>query len=130
MEIWHGHIGTDGRPRLPLNIKGNVAQLEFEAVIDTGFSGFLYMPILASIPLGVFLESTSRVTLADGSVVTVLLAQFQVEVMGDKRMGRTMLDVGGGNDVLIGMEFMRNFSRVLQVDGMQGVSLIERDALR
>jgi clan AA aspartic protease len=128
MEVWLGKIGEDGRPRLPLKIRGGVNQLDFEAVVDTGFTGFLYMPILASIPLGVLLESTSRVTLADGSEITVLLAQFEVEVMGDKLTGWAMLDMDGGNDVLIGMEFMRNFSRVLHVDGLQNVLLIDRVA--
>ena len=125
MEVWLGKIGTDGRPRLPLKISGSVNKLDFEAIIYTGFTGFLYMPILASIPLGVLLESTSRVTLADGSEITVLLAQFEIEVMGDKLTGWAMLDMGGGNDVLIGMEFMRNFGRVLQVDGLQTVVLMD-----
>lgn len=126
---WSGHIGADGRPRLPLKIKGLLQQVDFEAVVDTGFTGFLYMPLLAAIPVGVLLHTTGRVTLADGSEVTVLLAQLEVEVQGDKLPALTMLDIGGGNDVLVGMEFMRNFRRTLQVDGFGSCSLLDRDWL-
>jgi len=129
MNGWLGHLGADGRPRLKLKIIGPNADQEFEAVIDTGFTGFLHMPLLDAIPLGVILQGTAAVNIADGSSVTVLLTTFEVEVDGDKRPGSIMLDMGS-NLVLIGMEFLKIFDRFLTVDVISGPYMIERSKLQ
>jgi predicted aspartyl protease len=121
MEIWDGHTGSDGSPRIVLKLRGRTTQREFTALIDTGFSGFLYIPLLVAIPLGVFLDSLSDATLADGSTIRVLLSEFEGDISGTPFHGEAMMGFQGGNDILLGMEFLRTTDRALFVDGIDHV---------
>lgn len=113
MPSWTGFLDNSGTPCLRISIKGpfNPGQ-EFDAVIDTGFSGFLSMPLVQAFPLGLILYGTTTVTLADGSSDYKLTAQAMV-VMGDvHEIGIAILEPSS-SEVLIGMEFLKTFNRVL-----------------
>ena len=57
---------------IPLTVQGPAGQTQdIEAVIDTGFSGFLTLPSGAVVELGLPFVNTSQVTLADGSEATL-----------------------------------------------------------
>lgn len=58
-------------PLVVLVVQGPSGQAsEIEAIIDTGFTGFLTVTPALATELGLALEGTSRATLADGSEVT------------------------------------------------------------
>src|ERR1035437_3015731 len=70
-----GFLDGNGRPCIKVAIWGlhrNFSQ-EFEAMIDTGFTGFLSIPISSAFPLGLTLYGTTTYTLADGSSSPKLL---------------------------------------------------------
>jgi predicted aspartyl protease len=57
-----GYLESNGHPCIKIKvhgISGDLAQ-EFEAMIDTGFNGFLLMPIMAAFPLGLPLYGTAE----------------------------------------------------------------------
>ena len=56
---------------IPLSLRGPAGQAqEVEAVIDTGFTGFVTLPPSLVAELGLVLMGTSEATLADGSEVS------------------------------------------------------------
>ena len=56
---------------IPLSLRGPAGQVqEVEAVIDTGFTGFVTLPPSLVAELGLVFMGTSEATLADGSEVS------------------------------------------------------------
>ena len=112
--MWTGSLDKTGSPTLKISIFGltpDFAQ-EFEAVIDTGFSGFISMPITQAFPLGLIIYGTTTVQLADGSTQFKLTAFGTASKEGKSQAGIIILDQNS-NDVLIGMDFLRKFEKVL-----------------
>lgn len=66
-----GVVNAAYEPVVVLVVQGPSGQAsEIEAIIDTGFTGFLTVTPALATELGLALEGTSRATLADGSEVT------------------------------------------------------------
>jgi hypothetical protein len=77
------------------------------AIIDTGFTGFLSMPLLQALPLSLVLAATVTVTLADGSTAPKLLVGAKVTLpSGQTTSGLVVLEENPACDVLMGMEFL------------------------
>lgn len=134
MDIWTGFLDKSGSPALKISISGPLpnSEQEFDAVIDTGFTGFVSMPLLKAFPLGLLLYGTTEVTLADGSNAVKLTAKGAVKIGGRMEIGVIILEPSSV-DVLLGMDFPTKFERVLFVHrGKQGIMLMaekEFDAL-
>ena len=67
MLIQTGYFDKIGNPCLKFHLAGvhhDIPGLEFEAVIDTGFTGFLVLPMVQAFPLGLPLHGTTSATLA------------------------------------------------------------------
>lgn len=109
-------LSSAGHPYIKVKVYGisdNLAQ-EFDALIDTGFTGFLMLPLTAAIPLGLTLISTTTYTLADGSSSLVLVALGTVEYEGQKVMGPISLEANVNcKDTLLGMDFIRQANQLL-----------------
>jgi predicted aspartyl protease len=101
---------------------------EFEAIIDTGFTGFLMMPILSAFPLGLILYGTSNYTLADGSTSTNLLALGKVKVAGEEEAVSGVIVLGTDCDLLLGMDYLRLSKRSLVVSD-KGVMLVGEEVV-
>ena len=71
---------------VPLTVQGPAGQTQdIEAVIDTGFTGFLTMPSAVVMGLGLPFLNTSQVTLADGSEATLNVYRATVLWDGEPR---------------------------------------------
>jgi predicted aspartyl protease len=114
MPPWIGYLDNTGSPRLKLSIAGAfpASNQDFEALIDTGFSGFVAMPLISAFPLGLILFGTTTVTLADGSNSPRLTAIGTASIGSESQDGVIILEPNS-NDVLIGMDFIKKFGRVL-----------------
>lgn len=101
---------------------------EFEVMIDTGFTGFLLMPIMSAFPLGLPLLGTGNYTLADNSTSAKLLAHGNV-IIGDEDpvTGIVVLEPNECT-VLLGMDFLRRAKRCLSVS-VKGVALTDEDTV-
>ncbi len=72
---------------IPLSLQGPAGQAQqVEAVIDTGFTGFLTLPPSLVEELGLVFKGTSEATLADGSEVSFDAYDATVLWEGDQRV--------------------------------------------
>jgi predicted aspartyl protease len=124
---WSFNHAESPRVRIGLNGVSPHASREFDAIVDTGFTGFISMPMKDAIPLGLVLSGTTSATLADGSSSHKLTALGTAIVGEESNLGVVLLSLGSGpSDVLVGMEFLRAFNKTLFVRGQQ-VELVDTD---
>jgi predicted aspartyl protease len=117
MLIAAGFFDSNGNPSLRIGLAGvfNNKGTEFDTIIDTGFSGFIAMPLIKAFPLGLPLAGTTSVTLADGASHTKLIAIGKATV-GDRTKDGIVILEPSSNDILIGMDFLRTFGLALSLD--------------
>ena len=99
--------------------------LELTGIIDTGFTGFLQLPLAYAIELALPLEGTT--TVADGSTAAKLLATGRAALDGEQQDGTVIVEFSS-SEILIGMEFLRRFDKALLVS-RSGVQLIDESGL-
>ena len=100
---------------------------KYTGIVDTGFTRFLQIPLIHAFALGLPLEGTITLTLADSSQATCLTALAQVTLNGTTLVGIVVLSPTS-EDILLGMEFLRRFQRALVV-GRDRIFLIEEESL-
>ena len=130
MASWDGTIDSSGSPRIKISVYGINEGLarEFDALVDTGFSGFLAMHMVQAFPLGLVLSGTANVTLADGSQIANLTAIGSIAIGGETQSGIILLE-NNPCDILVGMDFLRTFHRVLLVHAVHGLTLVEEKVI-
>jgi len=118
----------NGNPSLKFQLSGvfNQTPVEFTAIIDTGFTGFIAMPLIKAFPLGLPLFGTTQVTLADGQTQTKLVAQARATIGSQTKIGIVILEPSS-SDILIGMDFLRTFKLALFVTST-GIVLLDEGA--
>lgn len=109
-----------GCPIVEIEVSGPFAQPQkFTAMVDTGFSGFLSLPILKAFPLGLLLQGTMGITLADGSTHPRLTARGLVKFDAKSVIGLVVLE-WQNTDVLLGMDFLKKFGKRITIDAVGG----------
>ena len=102
--------------------------VEHTGIIDTGFTGFLQLPLGVAFELALPLEGTTSVTLADASTTIKLTATARATVCEQSRSGSVILETASP-EILIGMEFLRRFDIALFVT-RDLVSIVSEEDLR
>jgi predicted aspartyl protease len=130
MTLKTGYLDDAGHPHIKIKVWGLSADFgrEFEAMIDTGFSGFLMLPLVQALPLALTLFGTTTYTLADGSQSPKLLAHGSIDHEGEITSGLIVLEASPSSGPLVGMDFLKQSSKVL-VLGRQGVFLLDEGDL-
>jgi clan AA aspartic protease len=108
----HGYFDHEDRPRIPVSLFGNRAELTLDALIDTGFDGALCVPTLLAIPLGLELHGRIQYELADGTIKRELT--FQAIVHLGTEVHRTEIILTESEDTLLGSELLDGY--VLEID--------------
>lgn len=109
-----GTIRGTGTPLLALQVigKGGVG-ITVEGVLDTGFDGFLCLPVPLAVSLGLELIDVTRTELADGTVV-----EDELVFAGQAEWDGVVMDVDilltRSADVLIGTAFLKEY--LIQLD--------------
>lgn len=105
-----GYFEIQGSPVFKVRIGPvGAASEEIEAVLDTGFNGFVSMPAALATQLQFKpSRSAAKVEMADGSVGSKPLAEAIVTLDSRNREGPVIIE-RKGNDVLLGMEFLKAF---------------------
>lgn len=99
-------IDSENQVRIEIEIQGLYKKVPYGAILDTGFSGGLLLPLITAVELGLEKVGGGNVVLADGSVKTLPIFLCKV------KMGGKINDVSTivmGNDVLIGMELITGY---------------------
>ena len=111
-----GVVNADREPVVTLAIQGPSGQSrEIEAVIATGFTGFLTVTPELATELGLALVGTSRATLPNGREVTFDV--YDVAVLWDGQTRHVLADAVGTTP-LVGMRLLARHSLDIElVDG-------------
>lgn len=102
-------------PHLKITISGSdpTQAAEFDAVIDTGFSGFIMMPVGQATALGLVENGvTTDIILADASTQPRQIAEGMASIGDQSEAGMIILD-DESTEVLIGMRLVRDFGLAL-----------------
>jgi predicted aspartyl protease len=117
----NGTYNASGNPTIEIEVSGPLdTRFPFTAMVDTGFSGFLLLPILNAFPIGLLLQGTMPITLADGTTQTKLTCLGSIHFDGAEEIGIIIIE-WQNTDVLVGMEFLRRFRKQLRLDPINGI---------
>lgn len=100
-----------------IEVVGLRGQRKLLAVIDTGYDGFVCLPIEIAVTLGLELSGSQWVQYADGRVVRELVFRGRVRFMGDEREAE--LHLTEAEEALIGLALLRGYKMVLDGDTHQ-----------
>src|SRR5579862_565197 len=119
------YFDPDGRPTVDIEVSNPIGwKAKVTALIDTGFDGFLSLPIVEAFAIGLLLRGMIPVTLADGSTQDNLYCLGTINFDSEQQDGTILIEWQGS--ALVGMDFIRSFSRQLVVDPTNGVILLQR----
>ena len=120
--MMQGWVNQNCEAMLPIVVgHGNVPKQMVEALIDTGFSGFLSLPLSMIESLGLNWIFSDFVTLGDGS--EVIFQMYRATVIWDGQF--KVVDVAASeSEPLLGMSLLYGFK--LQVEAVErGIVTIE-----
>ena len=109
-----GVVNAAYEPVVVLVVQGPSGQAtEIEAIIDTGFTGFLTVTPALAAELELSLEGASRATLADGSEVTFDV--YDVAVLWDGQLRYVLADAADTTP-LVGMRMLDRHNLNIDVE--------------
>ena len=73
-----GRFDGSGSAVVDICVNGAAGRKSYAATIDTGFSGFVALPLNEMIDLGLLIEGAANVQLGDGSITTSHLSTGSV----------------------------------------------------
>ena len=99
----HGNIILD------LKLIGTCNEKKVEALLDTGFSGALAIPVDAGCEIGLEGVGDAHVIVASGEAIPVPIFLGKVEI-GPEIIECIYIVLPGSNEVLIGMEILKTYN--------------------
>lgn len=99
-------IDNENQVRIEVTIKGLYKSNTYGAIVDTGFSGGLVLPLIIAVDLGLEKVGATTITLADGSIDVLPAFVCQVAIEDVNHDVSTLII---GNEVLVGMELLQNY---------------------
>ena len=110
-----GTVNADREGRVRLQVQGPAGQEEVEAVMDTGFNGFLTLPPSLIANLGCLRIGRGRAIMANGQ--SELFDVYEVSVIWDGQPRTVEVDAAETNS-LMGMSLIYGYElRVQAIDG-------------
>jgi clan AA aspartic protease len=116
--MMHGRVNQSCEAILPIVIKNNSTTQLVDAVIDTGFSGFLTLPLSIITALDLTWKGRDLATLGDG---TSCIFEVYIAIVIWDGQYRT-IDINESETLpLIGMQLLRGFD--LRIQAIEGGSV-------
>ena len=120
-----GVVNASYEPVVTLTVRGPSGQSrDIEAVVDTGFNGFLTLPTALVAELGLPFVSIGRASLADGSEITYDI--HEAAVLWDGQPTYVEADVADTTP-LVGMALLDAHILYVEVEGGGRVLILTRD---
>jgi clan AA aspartic protease len=107
-------------PRIRVQIRGAGADRPIVALVDTGFTGWLMLPLPLVRELQLPWRSLGQAALADGSLYDY--DEYSASVLWDGRV-RAVHAIGGGSVPLIGMSLLAGYELRMQVHSRGAVRI-------
>jgi predicted aspartyl protease len=95
----------------------------FDAVIDTGFTGFVQLPEPSAQELGLTPRAASETQYPDGRIDTIPLAWATVALGGEAQEGFVHIQ-RGSDEAIVGVEFLSIFRKTLVLSITDGTVLL------
>lgn len=105
------------QPRIKLTVVGARKRSLLEAILDTGFDGYLSLPINIAVTLGIELIAIIPVEYADGRRSQELV--FSVEVDLDGKEERVPATLTAGVEALAGTSLLADYELYLNFPGQR-----------
>ncbi len=110
---WTGYTFDDGTPVLRILISGPHGDpREFDAIVDTGFNGFLSIPQSVADTLNLQHITTERVFFAD-NIENIRWTSLATVTIGKESADGMVYLEPLSEEVLLGVEFLLRFNRML-----------------
>jgi clan AA aspartic protease len=119
--ILQGSIDNRNQLWVPITVAGDHGQQTISALLDTGFTGELLLPLQIAVPLGLKLAGVAPYQLADGSISQQML--FSASVSWGTQTRPVTVSVLDVEDALIGGGLLHGY--VLLVDFQQKQLIIK-----
>jgi predicted aspartyl protease len=88
-----GAFDESGSPNVKIRASGSLGSRDYTATIDTGFSGFVALPLVEMVPLGLATKpSAASVMLGNGQIIYNLVAEGLITLSGQSESGSILLD--------------------------------------
>lgn len=100
-------IDSDNQVRIEVEIQGLYKSIPYGAIVDTGYSGGIVLPLVTAVDIGLEKVGSCSVALADGSI-HVLPTFLCIVKLNDIENEISTLIMG--SDVLIGMELLDKYT--------------------
>lgn len=97
-------------PIVEITVSGLEKTASIPALIDTGFDGYLSLPLTVALPLGLKLAYYTPITLADGTVKEELV--FEAKVKLSKDWQKAAVFINRGSVALLGTKLLEK-SKIL-----------------
>lgn len=110
-------LGTfnNDQPKIEIEVAGiNGKPVKIEALIDSGFNGYLILPYIIAFPLGLVLTGIQSNTLADGSSASHLVCIGKVCL--DGKCIQTTIDIQPADIVLLGTKLLKELDKTFILD--------------
>jgi clan AA aspartic protease len=92
---------------------------DFDALIDTGFTGFAQMPQATAVDIGLPPTGTMDLTFSDGSTEAMPVAWASIRLEAETKEGFVFLSERS-EEVLLGIHFLRVFKKTLTLSVERG----------
>ena len=117
---------ASGAYRVQVIIGGSKLRLTLDGLVDTGFTGFMLLPISMAIPLGLELDGLSEYTTADGTRQDWPTARATIEFQ-QQLLERSITLAYTGDEILLGLGFLTAFQQSLIIHRNQVLLMDESD---
>jgi predicted aspartyl protease len=123
-------VGTikGGHPYIDILVSADgKASAKYTALIDTGYSGFVSIPLMEASALGLKAQTTIQYTLADGKTLAIPHALGHACVEGDPFV-EGLIAFSENASALVGVDFLTRCGHILMMSS-KGISLVNEKGL-
>jgi clan AA aspartic protease len=113
--MMQGYVNENYEAIISVAVKNGIDFKSIDAVIDTGFTGFLSLPIAIIMELGLEWSYRDRATLGDGS--ETVFDVYNAGILWNGQLREIEIDAAE-TEPLLGMALLRGYR--LQVDAIEG----------
>ena len=124
MTTLRGSLDSNRSPVVTITVSAPSGPSKFfDAIIDTGFTGFVQLPEPRAQELGLIPRTASETQYPDGRIDTIPLAWARVTLGAEVQEGFVHIQ-RGSDEAIVGVEFLRIFRKILVLSITDGTVLL------